>query len=581
MGKQSNGRLMAYLPLVLTATFAVVVAPMLVVFWLRQSEIVGSPWIGTAIGVALTLGISQAGAALWKAKADSELLFSELMLWGWVQRWRNERRLTAAADLLGLTEGKPKPISGGALTNEQKSSLLTQLTTSLEARDHYTHGHSRRVARHAANIAKRMGLSRAEVTKIRAAGAMHDVGKVETPIPVLHKEGKLSDEEYAIVKRHPVDGARMVAMLDDEELTAIVRHHHERLDGTGYPDGLAGDAIPLGARILAVADTFDAITSTRPYRHANPHKKGLAILAAEAGTQLDPDAVRAFHDCYSGRKPLAGWTILVNARPRLSSLLAGGLSPTNAASVMSTAATAAAVGVAGAATGAPLATNPAAPVRPAAYVGAAPRATADRTPSRGLLPRTGVMASLDAPQHVDGGGQVGESTKPAGRGDPAVGTEDVQAVGDQTSGGPVSVDSESPGAVANPITPPASPKAVSHPPASGKDRRKGQSGKRGNGGGQIKGGGRDKPGAKGQGNGKAKGHSKAKGPANAKGDGNAKRKADAKVKDKGNRDGNAERKADAKVKGNGNRDGNPNGTGQGGGKDHVEKVGKQDRTDRS
>ncbi len=107
---------------------------------------------------------------------------------------------------------------------------------------------------------------------------MHDVGKVETPTAVLHKAGRLSDEEFDIVKRHPVDGADMVATLDDDELTAIVRHHHERLDGTGYPDGLAGDEIPLGARILAVADTFDAITSTRPYRQANPHKKALDIL---------------------------------------------------------------------------------------------------------------------------------------------------------------------------------------------------------------------------------------------------------------------------------------------------------------
>ncbi len=252
----------------------------------------------------------------------------------------------AARDLLGLTTGRPEAISGGHLTTEQKTGLLTQLSSGLEARDPYTHGHSRRVARHAANIAKRMGLPRPEVAKIRAAGAMHDVGKVETPAAILNKEGKLTDEEYEIVKRHPVDGAKMVAILGDDELTAIVRHHHERLDGTGYPDRLVGETIPIGARIIAVADTFDAITSTRPYRNARAHKKALDILVAEAGTQLDPAAVRAFCACYSGRRPLAYWTILANARPRLASWLGGGLGTAKAAAanVMATAGTAAAVG---------------------------------------------------------------------------------------------------------------------------------------------------------------------------------------------------------------------------------------------
>jgi len=348
VGKQSNRKLIVYLPLVLVATFLVVVAPLLLVFWLRRSGTVSSVWTGAVIGVVASFLASYAGGALWKTRPHSrDILFSELMLWGWVQRWRSERRLSAAADLLGLTTGRPQAISGGRLTNDQKAGLLTQLTSGLEARDPYTHGHSRRVARHAANIAKRMGLSRREVAKIRAAGAMHDVGKVETPIAVLHKEGRLNDEEYAIIKRHPVDGAAMVSTLDDHELTAMVRHHHERLDGTGYPDRLAGEAIPIGSRILAVADTFDAITSTRPYRHAHAHKKALDILAADAGTQLDPDAVRAFCDCYSGRRPLAYWTILVNARPRVAALLGGGLGPANAATVgnvVATAATAAAVG---------------------------------------------------------------------------------------------------------------------------------------------------------------------------------------------------------------------------------------------
>jgi len=348
VGKQSNSKLVSYLPLVLVVTFLVVVVPMLLVVWLRASGTVTSAWAGTLIGVAMSLLASYVGAAIWKTRTDSrDILFSELLLWGWVQHWRSERRLSAAADLLGLTTGRRQAISGGRLTNEEKAGLLTQLTSGLEARDAYTHGHSRRVARHGVSIAKRMGLSREEVAKIRAAGAMHDVGKVETPTAVLHKEGKLTDAEYAIIKRHPVDGAAMVSTLGDDELTAMVRHHHEQMDGTGYPDGLVGEAIPIGARILAVADTFDAITSTRPYRHAHAHKKALTILAAEAGTQLDPDAVRAFCSCYSGRRPLAYWAILANLRPRLASWLGEGLAPAKAATmgnVMATAATAATVG---------------------------------------------------------------------------------------------------------------------------------------------------------------------------------------------------------------------------------------------
>ena len=343
METQGSRRLITYLPAVVGATLTVVAGPMVFVFWLRDSGAVASPWLAVAMGVALSLLASHVGAALWKSRTDSDLLFSELMIWGWLQRWRTERRLSAASSMLGLRPGSGQGVAGG-LDRAQKKQLLTELTSSLEFNDPYTHGHSRRVARYAANIARQMGLSHEQVAKIRAAGAMHDVGKLETPTAILHKTGKLTDEEYEVVKRHPVAGAEMVATLGDDELTDIVRHHHERLDGTGYPDGLAGDEIPLGARILAVADTFDAITSTRAYRRANPHKKALDILSAEAGTQLDPDAVRAFQQCYSGWKPLAFWTVMLHARPRAESLLGGGLTPAGGSNVLASAVAAAAVG---------------------------------------------------------------------------------------------------------------------------------------------------------------------------------------------------------------------------------------------
>jgi HD-GYP domain-containing protein (c-di-GMP phosphodiesterase class II) len=153
-----------------------------------------------------------------------------------------------------------------------------------------------------------MGLPELQVATVRAAAALHDVGKINTPRAVLHKPGRLTDVELALIELHPVDGAEIVSTLGDPELTAMVRHHHERLDGTGYPDGLAGEEIPLGARIIAVADTFDAITSTRPYRPASTHEAAMEILEAEAGPRLDTSGVRALQAYYdeSPLRPL--WT---------------------------------------------------------------------------------------------------------------------------------------------------------------------------------------------------------------------------------------------------------------------------------
>jgi putative nucleotidyltransferase with HDIG domain len=161
-------------------------------------------------------------------------------------------------------------------------------------------GHARRVAVYAALTAQRIGLDRAAVARVRRAGALHDIGKAEVSPAVLRLPRSLASAEFELVQTHAVAGARIVAALGDEELTAIVRHHHERFDGGGYPDGLAGEAIPIGARIVAVADTFDAVTSERPYRPALDHSEALELLESEAGGQLDPEAVAAFQVHCSG-----------------------------------------------------------------------------------------------------------------------------------------------------------------------------------------------------------------------------------------------------------------------------------------
>lgn len=170
----------------------------------------------------------------------------------------------------------------------------------LEARCPGTYGHCRRVGSYALQLARGIGLTRAEVARLLRAAALHDIGKSQCPSRLLNKPGPLTPAEYAVVCRHAQIGAALVADLGDPGLTEIVRHHHERWDGSGYPDGLAADEIPIGARIIAVADTFDALTSNRPYREAKGRGAALEILDDESGTQFDPRLVTLFRHLFAG-----------------------------------------------------------------------------------------------------------------------------------------------------------------------------------------------------------------------------------------------------------------------------------------
>jgi putative nucleotidyltransferase with HDIG domain len=309
VGERSAPNLTRYLPYVAVVTAVVIVLPIVVVSALSGAGLVGSVFVSAPLAMLISLAASSAGSAWWKKRPSShDLVFSDLMIWGWLRRLRTERRLSRAVELLG---------KDGELSDRRRVELFEALASALEARDAYTHGHTRRVTRHATAIAQRLGLPKEQTAKVRTAAAIHDIGKLETPRDVLNKPGRLTDEEFAVIKRHPVDGARMAASLGDDDITAMVLHHHERLDGTGYPSGLAGEQIPLGARIIAVADTFDAITSRRAYRGASSHKKALAILTAEAGAQLDPMAVRAFTSHYTGSRGVALGSLLTSAPERL------------------------------------------------------------------------------------------------------------------------------------------------------------------------------------------------------------------------------------------------------------------------
>jgi putative nucleotidyltransferase with HDIG domain len=172
---------------------------------------------------------------------------------------------------------------------------LQGLANALEAKDPYTRGHSGRVAVLARRIALALGWDEADAEVVAQAGLLHDIGKIGVPESVLGKPGPLTEDEWVVMRGHPVVGGQIVAPLDFfSDGALIVRHHHERFDGSGYPDGLAGRDIPAGARVVAVADVYDALTSSRPYRAALPEAVAVAELARQAGRTLDPDVVGAF-----------------------------------------------------------------------------------------------------------------------------------------------------------------------------------------------------------------------------------------------------------------------------------------------
>ncbi len=174
----------------------------------------------------------------------------------------------------------------------------------VEAKDPYTHGHSRRVALLAERVSREMALSEKDREMVRIAGILHDVGKIGTPESVLAKPGRLSAEEYEIFKKHSALGHRIVSAVKElEGVGRAILHHHERFDGGGYPAGLAGEAIPVLSRILGVCDTYDAMTSDRPYRTSLGHKAAVEELARCGGRQLDPACVRAFLRLYEVTAP--------------------------------------------------------------------------------------------------------------------------------------------------------------------------------------------------------------------------------------------------------------------------------------
>jgi HD-GYP domain-containing protein (c-di-GMP phosphodiesterase class II) len=197
------------------------------------------------------------------------------------------------------------PLQNARLHTAQRRQFFTMVTALAEAldrRDPYTGGHVRRVVAYSLLLGFQMMLSREELQDLWLASTLHDIGKIATPDRILGKPSPLDRDEVEIMKRHPIDGAAIVQHLANDNVLKGVRNHHERVDGKGYPDGLSGDQLPPVARIIAVADTYDAMTTSRPYRAGLPPERAAQEIVSSVGTQLCPSVVEAFRALYgSGR----------------------------------------------------------------------------------------------------------------------------------------------------------------------------------------------------------------------------------------------------------------------------------------
>ena len=194
--------------------------------------------------------------------------------------------------MTGKSGYKNEQISGKKV-EEMNIQVVSALAAAIDAKDNYTNGHSSRVAEYAKMIAARSGYSKAEQDEIYLIGLLHDVGKIGVPDEVINKPSRLTDEEFEIIKKHPVIGNSILSSIKESpKLSTGARWHHERYGGGGYPDGISGEQIPEEARIIAVADAYDAMTSRRSYRHIMPQDRVRTEIEKGMGTQFDPKFAR-------------------------------------------------------------------------------------------------------------------------------------------------------------------------------------------------------------------------------------------------------------------------------------------------
>ena len=239
--------------------------------------------------------------------AEAQLVITISTVWSW--SWWCYHLLAFAGVAIALHSLLSQRLAGASFRSLVENSLnigvsvkfevdhvnaLAALSAAIEARDNETAGHNERVANLSVRIGRAMGLDNGKLRVLAHAGLLHDIGKLATPDAILHKPGRLTPEEAEIMKSHPTRGLDILAKLGNfKQETAAIMAHHERLDGSGYPYGLKGKEIPIEARVIAVVDTYDAITSDRPYRPARTREVAFAILHKERGVTLDTTCVNA------------------------------------------------------------------------------------------------------------------------------------------------------------------------------------------------------------------------------------------------------------------------------------------------
>lgn len=186
------------------------------------------------------------------------------------------------------------------------SETIYALSNAVDAKDQYTNGHAHRVAEYAVDISKIMKFSEARIDKIKNAAILHDIGKIGIQDTILNKPGKLAEQEFNEIQKHPLIGFNILSQVHNlSEVATIIKYHHERFTGGGYPEGLSGDQVPIESYIISVADAFDAMTSDRPYRKALERQVAIDIILSEKGKQFHPLVVQAFETCINKQKEQA------------------------------------------------------------------------------------------------------------------------------------------------------------------------------------------------------------------------------------------------------------------------------------
>lgn len=250
----------------------------------------------TAVVLAAGRILRRSAFDIWAEAAGIELKqTAAIYVAGYLLAVLSNGRPVLALVMMGPIAALQLALNRSTQLREQTVAAVESMADVVDRRDPYTYQHSQDVAAYAVRTARRLHLPDRDVEMIRLAARVHDLGKIAVPDAVLHKEGRLTDEEFALMKKHPLDGADILAKFPEYRRgRELVLAHHERVDGRGYPRGLAGTAIPLGARIIAVADAWDAMTSNRPYRSALDQEVALGELMRGRGTQWDAEVVDAF-----------------------------------------------------------------------------------------------------------------------------------------------------------------------------------------------------------------------------------------------------------------------------------------------